>query len=218
MNTSESIANISAALVAALGEMTDIKKGREANTGKFSYTYADLADTLQSVRPVLAAHQLAVMQTAHSATSDAVLISTTLLHASGEWIEFAPLAMPCGRTPQEAGSAISYGRRYHLLASLGLAAEDDDGATATTGARKQAKPGNRAPAARTTTASAEPRTSEERIIRDLLGNLPKVAATDMRAAFVGKFGVSLSMLDPAEHPNALAWVEDRLRNMQEGES
>jgi hypothetical protein len=115
--------------------MSDIKKGRSADTGKYRYTYADLADTLQSVRPILARNGLAVLQTASAGADETVMISTTILHSSGEWMTASPLGLPAGQTSQETGSAISYGRRYHLLASLGLAAEDDDAATA--GNRKQ---------------------------------------------------------------------------------
>lgn len=47
-----------------------------------------------------------------------------------QWVEFGPLFMPHGADAQSTGSAITYGRRYHLLAVFGLAAEDDDGSSA----------------------------------------------------------------------------------------
>lgn len=133
---SETITGIAAAWVAAAAELVDVNKGKTASIqtktgGSYGYKYADLADVIQSARPVLAKHGLAIVQNASSPTADVVLISTTLVHKSGEFWALSPLALPSGHTAQETGSAITYGRRYHLLAALGLAADDDDdGATA----------------------------------------------------------------------------------------
>lgn len=205
--SSESISEISAALVAALGEMTDIRKGREAKVqmksgGNYGYKYADLADTIQSVRPVLAAHGLAVMQNASTTNPDLVLISTTVLHRSGEWITFDPLALPAGRTAQETGSAISYGRRYHLIACLGLAAEDDDGASASRRASRARAP---QPQAR------QAQTAEETAIRGIIASLAPDEAQALKQAFVQKYG-PLAELPAETHADALAWVEDRMRS------
>jgi len=205
--SSESITELSKAFVTALGEMSDIRKGREAKVptkagSSYSYKYADLADTIQSVRPTLAKHGLAVVQNVSTNNPDFVLISTTILHTSGEWMTFEPLALPAGRTAQETGSAISYGRRYHLLASLGLAAEDDDGASAS--ARRAPQRKEQAPR----TANA-PRTAEEKAIREILSGLSHESASKVKQDFVAKFG-TLADLATAQHPDALAWVEDRL--------
>jgi hypothetical protein len=215
--TSESIDQLSVALVKALGSMTDVKKGREAKVptkagSSYSYTYADLADTLQSVRPILAANDLAVLQNASTQHPDHVHISTTLLHSSGQWVTFAPLALPAGRTAQETGSAISYGRRYHLLACLGLAAEDDDGASA--GPRGGRASQSRAKQETPRAASNEPRTEEERKIRDLLQTLDAETQASIRRGFVTSFG-TLSALAPERHADALQWVELTLRDLKE---
>jgi hypothetical protein len=207
--SSESITELSKAFVTALGEMSDIRKGREAKVptkagSSYSYKYADLADTIQSVRPTLAKHGLAVVQNVSTNNPDFVLVSTTILHTSGEWMTFEPLALPSGRTAQETGSAISYGRRYHLLASLGLAAEDDDGASAS--ARRAPQRKEQAPR----TANA-PRTSEEKAIREILSGLSPESASKVKQDFVAKFG-TLADLATAQHPDALAWVEDRLNS------
>jgi hypothetical protein len=207
--SSESITELSKAFVTALGEMSDIRKGREAKVptkagSSYSYKYADLADTIQSVRPTLAKHGLAVVQNVSTNNPDFVLVSTTILHTSGEWMTFEPLALPAGRTAQETGSAISYGRRYHLLASLGLAAEDDDGASAS--ARRAPQRKEQAPR----TANA-PRTSEEKAIREILSGLSPESASKVKQDFVAKFG-TLADLATAQHPDALAWVEDRLNS------
>lgn len=215
--SSDNITDISKALVTALGQMTDIRKGREAKVqmksgGNYGYKYADLADTIQSVRPILASHGLAVLQNASTTNPDLVLISTTILHTSGEWISFDPLALPAGRTAQETGSAISYGRRYHLLACLGLAAEDDDGATA--GGRNRSRgssPATKPDNTRTPKPASSSRTPEEQAIRDMLSMLPDDVATTIRKGFVDKYG-KLADLPIDQHLDALAWVEDKVRN------
>lgn len=142
-------AGLAAGLVAALGSMSELHKDKTANVsmktgGTYSYSYTDLASVLGYVRPILAEHGIVVMQ---PATCDGSMASvmTTFLHRSGERIDLPPLGMPCGRTPQEVGSAITYARRYSLLSALGLATEDDDGeaaskAAAPAQARKKTAP------------------------------------------------------------------------------
>lgn len=132
----DNIADLSAALVAASAELVSVNKSREAaiptkSGGSYAYRYAALEDVLDTVRPVLAKHGLTITQTASNQNADFLTISTAILHRSGQYIVFDSLALPNGRTAQEIGSAITYGRRYHLLACLNLAAsDDDDGAAA----------------------------------------------------------------------------------------
>lgn len=123
------------AFVKAQAEMGDITKGRKATIppkdGKsgFSYSYADLADVLSDSRPILASNGLAITQAVVTNGRD-VEVWTTILHESGQYRTDGPLAFNGGSNPQQAGSAITYARRYAALASLGLASEDDDGAKA----------------------------------------------------------------------------------------
>ena len=90
---STSIAALSPDLVAALGQLSDVPKGRMADTGKYRYSYADLGDLLGMARPVLAAHGIAVVQPVTSDERD-VLIWTTFVHRSGEFATLGPLRMP----------------------------------------------------------------------------------------------------------------------------
>jgi len=123
-------AKIMAALVAAQGDLSNPIKAKKANTGTYSYTYADLAGVLDHVRPVLAKHSLGLVQDVEVAEGR-VGITTTLIHSSGESLKFGPLAASAPVDMQKLGSAITYARRYALVAALGIAAdEDDDGAAA----------------------------------------------------------------------------------------
>lgn len=134
--SSDTIGNLAAAIVKAAAELEDIKKEGSASIptksgGSYSYKYATLPAIFQAVRPILAKHGLAILQNASEGHNGSVDISTMLVHSSGEFVVLDALPMPMGHTAQETGSAITYGRRYQLLAALGLAADDDDdGATA----------------------------------------------------------------------------------------
>jgi hypothetical protein len=129
--TTEPMAALYAALASARGAIANPKKGSKANAGQYSYTYADLAAVLDSVTPILAEHGLAALQDVRTnVEAKTVEVSTIIVHASGGWIEFGPLAFPATSNPQQTGSAITYARRYTLSAALGIAAEDDDGKAA----------------------------------------------------------------------------------------
>lgn len=67
-----------------------------------------------------------------------VTVETVFVHESGEMMECGKLHVPAAKQdPQGYGSALTYARRYSLMAACGIAPEDDDGNAAT---RKQAQP------------------------------------------------------------------------------
>lgn len=124
MNKSESIKNIAMALSKFQSEVANPKNTQE--NPFFKSKYAPLQEVLNQVRPLLSKHGLSVLQHP-SGDGQTISINTMLLHESGEWIEFEPLSLKADKaTPQGAGSAITYGRRYALSAVLGIASEDDD--------------------------------------------------------------------------------------------
>ena len=54
-------------------------------------------------------------------------MTTLLLHVSGQWIKSDVMTMPVTkRDAQGFGSALSYARRYSLLALAGVTGDDDD--------------------------------------------------------------------------------------------
>lgn len=119
------------AMQAALAEMTVVHRDRTADMGNYSYSYADLGSVLDMCRPILAQHGLSLTQITGT---DGV--STGFMHSSGQWCVYPPLRIPSrGNDAQSAGSAITYARRYSLLAALGIATEDDDGQAASREAR-----------------------------------------------------------------------------------
>lgn len=138
MLKSESIAALAAALSAVQGEIENA--GKNSTNPHLKSRYADLAEILNTVRPVLSEHGLAVSQ--HPAFSDGMVhVETMLMHKSGEFIS-STISTPVQKSDaQGVGSATTYARRYSLAAIVGLSQEDDDGHSAS----QQRKNGNGGP-------------------------------------------------------------------------
>jgi ERF superfamily len=80
------------------------------------------------VRKTLGQHEIATVQTtAIDQTAGMVNLTTTLAHASGEWIASDWPVCPIAETanPQRMGAALTYARRYALFTFVGIAGEDD---------------------------------------------------------------------------------------------
>lgn len=101
--------------------------------------YADLASTWDACREALSDQGISVLQFPSRADGE-VVVTTFLLHKSGEWMA-SSLALPVlQNTAQAIGSAITYGRRYGLAASVGVAPEEDDGSAAVGSHAQQQQP------------------------------------------------------------------------------
>lgn len=125
MRYSEQISEIAAALSKAQGAMQAAIK--DSINPAFRSKYADLAASVEAARKPLADNGLAVIQEAVR-VDGGIAVSTRILHASGQWIDFDALVIPLAKADAHGiGSATTYGRRYSLGAALGLVAEDDDG-------------------------------------------------------------------------------------------
>ncbi len=118
------------AFAKAQAEFPTIPKTKTADMGTYSYTYADLGDIIEAVRPILTKHDLAFAQSA--VTQDGkVGIETRIYHTAGHVEIFGPLYLPAGSDARAAGSAVTYARRYSLTAALGITSDEDaDGAGA----------------------------------------------------------------------------------------
>ena len=119
---------ITAALCKFIKQVGTIEEKDDAQYGKF----ADLSTVLSTVNPALASNGLAVVHTTKVVEGKNVLI-TNLLHTSGESIT-SEMLLPNntgggGNPMHKEGGAITYCRRYSLLAILGLNAgiPDNDG-------------------------------------------------------------------------------------------
>lgn len=142
MKQSDSIAKLAAALVKAQAKMVPVAK---SSSNRFNKKYASLDTILEAVRPVLAEVGLVVVQGATLPTTDeagrlsSINLETMLVHESGEWLSNT-VFFPVGKTPvkedgrqvgaepmgADAAAAISYGRRYGLMALLALSTDEEE--------------------------------------------------------------------------------------------
>lgn len=93
----------------------------------FRSKYADLGACIDAVDDALLANGIAFY---HETSEDltGITVETVFLHESGESMRFGKLHVPASKQdPQGYGSALTYCRRYSLMAACGIAPEDDDG-------------------------------------------------------------------------------------------
>lgn len=102
----------------------------------FKSKYADLAACIEAVLDSLNANGIGLIQRTHQDESG-VTVETVFVHESGESMSGGALHVPAAKhDPQGYGSALSYARRYSLMAACGIAPEDDDGNAGTQAKRE----------------------------------------------------------------------------------
>jgi len=100
---------------------------KQSNNPHFRSKYADLATCVEAVIDALNNNGIALMQMTHEC-QDGVTVETVFIHASGELLSAGKLHVPAVKhDAQGYGSALTYARRYSLMAACGIAPEDDDG-------------------------------------------------------------------------------------------
>lgn len=93
----------------------------------FRSRYADLSACVEAVIDSLHENGLAVCQLTHPSETG-VCVETVLIHESGDQMTFGKLHVPASKQDAQGyGSALTYARRYSLMAAMGIAPEDDDG-------------------------------------------------------------------------------------------
>ena len=93
----------------------------------FKSRYADLAACVEAVIAGLNDNGIALIQKCYDC-ANGVMVETMFVHESGEMLECGILHVPASKQdPQGYGSALTYARRYSLMAACGIAPEDDDG-------------------------------------------------------------------------------------------
>lgn len=130
MNHSDQLDQLATALSAAQAEIEGAVK-RETNP-HFRKKYADLGAVWDAIREPFTKRGLSITQLPSCAAgAEALAIETVLMHASGQWIS-ETFIMPVSKPdPQGFGSAMTYARRYSLMAVAGIAPVDDDAEGAT---------------------------------------------------------------------------------------
>jgi len=133
--SSESVGALAAALAKAQAEIANPEKSLTATiVSPFpreavrSFRYAPLSSGLDLVRKCLGQHEIATVQaTTIDGDSGLIRLTTTLVHASGEWVSSGWPVCPVSEmaAPHRLGAALTYARRYALFTLVGIAGEDD---------------------------------------------------------------------------------------------
>src|SRR6266700_37081 len=133
--SSDRIGALAAALAKAQAEIANPAKSLTATIlspfpreGSRTFRYAPLSSGLDLVRKCLGQHEIATVQTtAIDSDRGLIRLTTTLVHASGEWVSSDWPVCPVSETatPHRMGAALTYARRYALFTLVGIAGEDD---------------------------------------------------------------------------------------------
>lgn len=128
---------IAAAFVKAQKEFAPALKTK--TNPAFKSRYVGLDGCIEAVIDALNNNGIALIQRPFDCEGG-VKIETVFLHESGEQLSGGVLHVPANKQDAQGyGSALTYARRYGLMAACGIAPEDDDGNSAS---KQAAKPVN----------------------------------------------------------------------------
>lgn len=133
--SSESVAALAGALAKAQAKLVNPEKSltgtirldRRGETER-SFRYAPLSSGLEIIRKTLSEFEIATIQTTGIEPGTGIVnLTTTLAHASGEWIasDWPVCQLADLESPRRMGAALTYARRYALFTLVGIAGEDD---------------------------------------------------------------------------------------------
>ena len=130
--------SIAAALAAA--QTTMGKALKQSSNPHFKSKYADLGNVMDACLPALNAVGIAVIQPTGE-DEFGRYVETRLIHGdSGEGLSCRVPLIVNKNDMHGYGSAVTYARRYGLMAMAGIAPEDDDGNAAAAAAPRQQAP------------------------------------------------------------------------------
>lgn len=175
----------------ALGSVRAVIKRHEADTGKYTYKYADLNDVMEECTRACLEFGLVFTQIP-TVIDDYLAVILRMFHINGGVVSFEPLMMTLPKEAQAYGSALTYSKRYQLTSVFRMPTEDDDGRAATVAA--QAQPGRR--------------TEAERLIRESIATMSEAERKEFTADFKQEFNSTLTDLPATRHGQALTWTRE----------
>lgn len=195
---SEQIDQLIVALRKARAEFPTIGKEKTVTGAKFSYDYAPIEHIQEVVHPILDKHELTYSQMVGESDKGPTL-TTLIAHISGQYMEStAPVMVGSNADSQDFGGALSYQKRYSLVAALGLILtnEDDDGlkASGKTGTITQ-KPKNHAPPPKLPVGDIP----EDEMVSNDIG--------EYAIKFGKHSGKKLKSINPQDLMNYMSWIE-----------
>lgn len=187
--------NLAEALIAFQASVPTIHENDSSYHGKF----ANLPGVLSTINPALRSAGLVVSQLPEEINGQPGL-RTTLMHTSGEQLSaVTPLTVNTGKNgTQEWGKAVTYSRRFALLAALNLAIgiEDNDcdaepSVRSAPIPRQQQQPVTKGLAKADPVCAEDPLSKEEKdLVIAVLTECSTAYRDKVLAAFVKEFGAS----------------------------
>lgn len=204
MKSSESIKNLSASLVKAQGEVKNLYPSSKG----YSYDYVPLEKVIDMLKPILPKYGLTYVQLPYGGqTGNTVGLTTRIIHESGEWIEetaeFPVTDMKGVNATQKAGAAITYFRRYALLAAFGITGDKDVDANDKAFPQSQTFNGNQQ--SPTKAAPAFPETPESKKLKNSL--LDWIATGVLKDSYMQKAELHMYNNDIQGMNNVIAWCQ-----------
>lgn len=113
-------------LIELQARLPRITKDDEAQVGTRTYAYANLATINEVALPVLC--ELGLLWKCHPTMLDsgAFVLAWQIMHVPSGETDQGTYPLPSSGSPQQIGSAITYGRRYAFKAVLNIAPREDD--------------------------------------------------------------------------------------------
>lgn len=121
MQTSPEIDQLSAALFTLQGKLKPITRSKVVKTGKYEFRYAPLDSIMEMLTPLMQEAGLMLAQAV-----DADVLTTRLLHKSGQWMQSETHLNREHASMQGFGGEVTYKRRYAASALLGIVSDDDN--------------------------------------------------------------------------------------------
>jgi len=112
---------------------------KNADNPFFKSKYVPLEEVIKVVVPILNRNGFVIIQQLASIGEQPAL-RTRLIHESGEELNEVGVMVLKETNPQAQGSAITYARRYAVMALLGLVGDEDDDANKATFRKEKVKP------------------------------------------------------------------------------
>ncbi|SPA44645.1 ERF family protein [Cupriavidus taiwanensis] len=190
--------NISAAFVKAQQAFAPALKS--SSNPHFKSKYADLAACVEAVIDALNGNGIAVIQRP-VLCDNGVTVETVFVHESGETLSGGVLHVPAQKQDAQGyGSALTYCRRYGLMAACGIAPEDDDGNAAVAAQQKPKAQPKQAPAVNMADAAVAIRESEDLDgLKNIFGALYKSATPEQREELKRIYDARKAEIENLEH-------------------
>jgi hypothetical protein len=202
--------NIASALVRAQRGFAPALK--TSTNPHFRSKYVDLSGCIEAVIDSLNNAGIALIQRT-SEDNTGVTVETVFVHESGEMMECGKLHVPASKQDAQGfGSALTYARRYSLMAAAGIAPEDDDG----NGARKAKEDEEKAKAEAKTPAPKVSATKTDLVPPSRMAIVADVAAAiDERMSandLIGAFEEYLGVTDVEEKTALWGMLDSKTRS------